>query len=96
MKRAIEIGDRCREGRACGNLGNAYQSLGDYQKAIEYHEKHLKIGIETGDQAGEGNTFHNIGTGYISLEQFEYALDNFVCAVEAFNALGSSWKFKDN
>ena len=28
------------------DLGNAYQSLGDYRKAIEYHEKHLKIAIE--------------------------------------------------
>ena len=26
--------------------GNASWSLGDYQKAIEYHEKHLKIAIE--------------------------------------------------
>ena len=27
---AKEISDRAREGRAYGNLGNAYQSLGDY------------------------------------------------------------------
>ena len=46
MKIAKEIGDRAGEGRAYGNLGNAYQSLGDYQKAIEYHEKHLKIAKE--------------------------------------------------
>ena len=37
-----------------GNLGNAYQSLGDYRKAIEYHEKRLKIAKEIGDRAGEG------------------------------------------
>ena len=34
---AKEIGDRAEEGRANGNLGYAYQSLGDYRKAIEYH-----------------------------------------------------------
>ena len=34
---AKEIGDRVEEGRANGNLGYAYQSLGDYRKAIEYH-----------------------------------------------------------
>ena len=54
MKIAKEIGDRAGEGRAYGNLGNAYDSLGDYQKAIEYHEKHLKIAKEIGDRAGEG------------------------------------------
>ena len=51
---AIEIGDRAGEGRAYGNLGNAYRSLGDFRKAIEYHEKRLKIAKEIGDRAGEG------------------------------------------
>ena len=46
---------------AYGNLGNAYQSLGDYRKAIEYYEKHLKIATEIGDQAGEGRVYYNIG-----------------------------------
>ena len=48
-KFAIEIGGRAGEGRAYGNPGNAYQSLGYYRKAIEYHEKRLKISREIGD-----------------------------------------------
>ena len=44
------------EGGAYGNLGNAYYSLGDFGKAIEYHEKCLKIAIEIGDRAGEGRS----------------------------------------
>ena len=39
LKIAQEIGDRSREGTAYGNLGSAYQSLGDFQKAIEYEER---------------------------------------------------------
>ena len=31
-------------------------SLGDYRKAIEYHEKVLKIAIEISDRAGEGRS----------------------------------------
>ena len=42
----IEIGDRGGEGGANGNLGNAYQSLGDYRKATEDHKKHLEIAID--------------------------------------------------
>ena len=34
-------------------LGIAYYSLGDFRKAIEYHERHLKILKEVGDRAGE-------------------------------------------
>ena len=53
MKIAKEIGDGAGEGRAYGNLGIAYHSLGDYRKAIEYYEKDLKIAKEVGDRAGE-------------------------------------------
>ena len=40
---------------------HAYRSMGDYQKAIEYHEKHLKIAIQIGDLAGEGGANGNLG-----------------------------------
>ena len=46
-----------KERRAYGNLGNAYQSMADYQKAIEYHEKRLTIAKEIGDRAGEGRAY---------------------------------------
>ena len=51
LKITIAIGDLAGEGRACENLGNAYLSMGDYRKAIEYHEKDLKIATESGDRA---------------------------------------------
>ena len=42
---AIEVGDRAGQGFAYCNLGNAYQSLGQFQQAIEYHKQHLSIAI---------------------------------------------------
>ena len=59
LKIAQEIGDRSGEGTAYGNIGCAYQSLGDYRKAIEYHEKRLKIAQEIGDRSGEGAAYGN-------------------------------------
>ena len=38
---AKEAGDRAGEGKAYGNLGNAYRSLGKFSKAIEYHGQYL-------------------------------------------------------
>ncbi|XP_074612529.1 uncharacterized protein LOC141866888 [Acropora palmata] len=96
LKIAKEIGDRAGEGGAYGNLGIAYASLGDYQKAIEYHEKDLKIAKEIGDRAGEGGAFHNIGIQFFSLGQFENAADSFGYAVEAFDAVRSCLKSKDD
>ena len=48
MKIAKDIGDQRGEEIAYGNLGNACNSLGDSRKAIEYHEKDLKIAKEIG------------------------------------------------
>ena len=75
LKIAKEIGDRAGEGRAYGNLGIAYDSLGDYQKVIEYHEKRLKISKEIGDRAGEGRAYVNLGSAYWSLGFYRKAIE---------------------
>ena len=61
MKIAIETGDRAGEGRAYCNLGVAYDSLGDYRKAIEYDKRHRIIRTEIGDWRGGGRTYSNLG-----------------------------------
>ena len=63
------------EGRAYGSLGNAYHSLGDFQKAIEYHERHLKISKEVGDTAEEGRAYGSLGIAYQSLKDFQKAIE---------------------
>ena len=75
MKIAKEIGDRAGEGAAYGSLGIAYNLLGDYQKAIEYHEKDLKIAKEIGDRAGEGGAYGNLGIAYRSLGDYQKAIE---------------------
>ena len=75
MKIAKEIGDRAGEGRAYGNLGITYKSLGDYQKAIEYHEVRLIIAKEIGDRAGEGRAYGNLGNAYQSLGDYQKATE---------------------
>ena len=63
------------EGIAYGNIGNAYQLLGDFRKAIEYHEKHLEIAIEVGDRVKEGATYGSLGNAYNSLDDFRKAIE---------------------
>ena len=53
----------------------AYQSLSDYRKAIEYHEKHLKIALEIGDLTGEGGAYANLGNAYQSLGDYRKAIE---------------------
>ena len=92
LKIAIEIGDRGGEGRAYGNLANAYVSLCDYQKAIEYDGKHLKIAIEIGDRGGEGRAYASLGNAYRSLGDYrkaiEYHEQHLKIAIEAGDQAG--------
>ena len=46
-----EIKDRQGEWKALNNLGNAYYSLGDYAKAIDYRQQSLAIANYLGDYA---------------------------------------------
>ena len=75
LKIAKEIGDRAGEGKAQGNLGNAYQSLCEYRKAIVYHEKRLKIAKEIGNRAGEGRAYGNLSDAYQSLGEYRKAVE---------------------
>ena len=56
-------------------LDNAYDSLGDFSKAIEYHTQHLAITKEVGDRAGEGVAFGNLGISYQSQGDFSKAIE---------------------
>jgi tetratricopeptide (TPR) repeat protein len=55
-------------------LGIAYESLGDFSKAIEYHTQHLAITKEVGDRAGEGAAYANLGCAYQSQGDFSKAI----------------------
>jgi tetratricopeptide (TPR) repeat protein len=59
-----QIGDRKGEASSLGNLGNAYQSLGEYQRAIDFHQQSLEITRQIGDRRGEALTLQNLGVAY--------------------------------
>ncbi|XP_067024118.1 tetratricopeptide repeat protein 28-like isoform X2 [Acropora muricata] len=52
-------------------------TLGDFRKAIEYHEKLLKVAREVGDRVGEGNAYGNLGNAYQSLGEFRKAIEYY-------------------
>ena len=63
--------------RAVRNLGNAYDSLGDYSKALEHHTQDLAIARQVGDRAGEGQAYGNLGIAYQSLADFSRAIEYY-------------------
>ncbi len=55
-------------------LGNAYDALGQYQKAIIFYQQGLEISIEIRDKQGEGNSLRGLGNVYYSLGQYQKAI----------------------
>ena len=71
----MDIGDRAGESSCYINLGIAYRSLGDYGKAIEYHDKSLEITKDIGDRAGESSCYINLGAAHHSLGDYRKTIE---------------------
>ena len=72
-----------------GNPGSAYDSLGEYRKAIEYHEQSLQISREIGDRSGEGISLGEMGNVYFSLSEQEKACGLWKQYLAIFEAIKS-------
>jgi tetratricopeptide (TPR) repeat protein len=75
LKATQLLEDKPGEGAALGNLGNAYTDLGEYRKAIQFHEQHLAIARETSDRQGEGTSLGNLGIAYKNLSEVRKAIE---------------------
>jgi tetratricopeptide (TPR) repeat protein len=69
-------------------LGNAYRSLGGYQKAIDYYLQSLEIAQEIGDRQGIGNSLGNLGNAYYSLGDYQKAMDFYQHSLEIKREIG--------
>jgi tetratricopeptide (TPR) repeat protein len=71
---ARQLQDREAEGVHLGNLGTAYCGLGEYGRAIEFHEEDLTVARELADRRSEGNALGNLGADYNSLGEHRRAI----------------------
>mgnify|MGYP002777061927 CR=1 FL=1 len=83
--------DRRGEGIALGSLGIAYDSLGQYERAINYHQQYLTIVREIGDRHGEGYGLGNLGNAYYSLGQYERAISLYQQQLTITREVGDRW-----
>ncbi|MGI2909842.1 tetratricopeptide repeat protein, partial [Tolypothrix sp. VBCCA 56010] len=68
--------------------GNAYNSLGQYQRAIEFLQQSLEISREIGDRNGEGASLGNLGNAYNSLGQYQRAIEFLQQSLEISREIG--------
>ena len=71
----IQYGDRAGEGKAYGNLGIAYLSLGDFIAAIDYCERQLQIAKDLDDKDEQAKAYCNLGIANKCRGHFQLAID---------------------
>lgn len=72
-----EAGDRKQEGITLNNLGNAYYSQGQGEKARQYYDQALAISRETMDRMNESRRLYNIGNVYLDIGEFDKGREYF-------------------
>mgnify|MGYP001793163688 CR=1 FL=1 len=56
-------------------LGRLWTDLGDYEKAIDYHQQSLAVDEKLGQAQGVGASLGNLGIIYASIGDYEKAID---------------------
>ena len=69
------MGDKAGEQRCYCNIGLAYHRLGNFKKAIEYHQCDLEISKEMGNKVEKGTSYCNIGNAYHCLGNFGKSIE---------------------
>jgi tetratricopeptide (TPR) repeat protein len=70
-------------------LGICYKNLGQYEKAIIYHQQHHDISEEMGDRQGVAGSLGNLGSCYYSLGQYEKAIAHYQQSLEISEEIGN-------
>jgi two-component system, sensor histidine kinase PdtaS len=70
------------------NIGNIYFDAENYQKAMIYYPKALKVLEELSDKQNTATVLNNIGAIYFNRKSFPMAVENFNRAIKIYEAQG--------
>jgi tetratricopeptide (TPR) repeat protein len=76
-------------------LGNAYKALGQYQRAVKFHQYSLEIRRNLNDQNAEANAWFNLGLVLEKINRESEAMDAFCHAREIYHAMGLDANLQD-
>ncbi|MFY9558658.1 MAG: CHAT domain-containing protein [Terriglobales bacterium] len=83
-----EKGDRRGEAISLGQIGNCYERLGDYPRALEYLRRGLAMKQELGDRLEEGKTLSNLGLVFWDMGDYTKAIDHLTRGLQIARETG--------
>jgi CHAT domain-containing protein/Tfp pilus assembly protein PilF len=91
LQTARRAGDRHGEAIVLGNIGVCHKNLGDYDRAMRFHEQSLALKRALDDREQVGRTLSNIGQVRWLQGRYREALAAYDEAQGIFDALGSPY-----
>jgi tetratricopeptide (TPR) repeat protein len=85
---AKEKGEKRQMGSALNTQGVSFYFQGDYDKAIDYYSKSLKIDEELGDKKGMAISLNNIGNIYEEQGGYNKAIDYYFKSLKIKEEIG--------
>jgi tetratricopeptide (TPR) repeat protein len=85
---ALKVDNKNYLSTALNTQGATFTMIGNYEKALEYYEKSLKIREEKGDKSPIAASYNNIAAIYEAQGKYEKTLDYFLKAKKIFEELG--------
>ncbi len=69
-----------------GNMGSLYQAIGNYEKALDYTNKSLKLREEAQDSAGMSYSYSLLAKIYIDQNEYQKSLEYYKLAFDIDNS----------
>ena len=85
---ALKVDNKKYMAQALNTQGVSFYFKGNYEKALEYYKKSLKIKEELGDKKGMGSSLGNIGIIYDDQGNYEKALEYYKKSLKICEEIG--------
>ena len=81
--------DKQAEAKLIKKLGDFFNTISAYRKAIDYYEQAIEIYREIGDRSGEVRSLGNLGLAYNSLGTYQKAIDYYEQSLAISREIGN-------
>ncbi len=100
-KKAAELSKKAAflrgESRSITLVGNAFKERGNYDSALYYHQKALKLRLKTGNQKALADTYNSLGDNSLNLGKYKESIDYFIQSQKIYiqlkDTLGEAWSY---
>lgn len=83
-----QLGDQQGISTAYMNLGSAYYSVNNYDRALQEQRKALRVGVRRNDHAVIGSVYNNMGLSLEAVDRLPDAIKAYELAVSEFERIG--------